>query len=290
MAIALIFLLAFENLQVLQRDISNEQLLSVMHFMRSSLGVRCEYCHVAENGKYKLDDKKTKLRAREMIVMTRKLNEASFGGQNVVTCETCHHGAPIPASVPEIRANFVNTTRREPDEPAPPALPSASEILARFEAATHIGSLSAVRITVNGCRGKIVDRGTPRARVIPRADCSMQEVVLKDFGEVRELRVRAADFSSIAVEGIEDDMYRLVATGKDGVAQKLWFSKATGLLVRRTFYHPIALGLDPEQFDLSEYKRFGAVTLPARINVSHLDDQHLGILKTILSVEPQGPD
>ena len=290
MTITIALLMAtYQNLQVL-KGVPSDQLLTEMHFMRSSLGVRCEYCHVAENGKYQLDEKKTKLRAREMILMTRKINEANYGGQNVVTCETCHHGAPIPAPVPEVRANFVNTTRREPDEPAPPALPAASEIIDRFETATHIGTLSAVKLSVNGCRGKIVDRGTPRARVIPRADCATQEVTLKDFGEIRELRVRAADFSSIAVDGIDDDMYRLIATGKDGVAQKLWFSKATGLLVRRTFYHPITLGLDPEQFDFSDYKSFGAATLPARINVSHLDDQHLGILKTILSVEPQGPE
>src|SRR5262249_35543676 len=83
----------FGNVQVLKgvRD-----LLPTMHFIRASLGVRCDYCHVTETNKYRLDDKPTKVRAREMIVMTRQINEAAFGGKQVITCNTCHRGSPKP--------------------------------------------------------------------------------------------------------------------------------------------------------------------------------------------------
>src|SRR5215813_1144725 len=57
----------FKNIQAL-KGVPSTELLQIMHFMRSSLGVRCEYCHVAENGEYQLDVKKEKQRAREMIV------------------------------------------------------------------------------------------------------------------------------------------------------------------------------------------------------------------------------
>ena len=45
-----------KNIQVL-KGLPNSQLLTVMHFMRTSLGGRCDYCHIAENGKYWMDDK-----------------------------------------------------------------------------------------------------------------------------------------------------------------------------------------------------------------------------------------
>src|SRR5262245_32357425 len=83
----------FGNVQLLK---GARDLLPTMHFIRASLGVRCDYCHVAENNKYKLDDKPTKIRAREMIVMTRQINDSAFGGKQVVTCNTCHRGSPKP--------------------------------------------------------------------------------------------------------------------------------------------------------------------------------------------------
>src|SRR5215510_12934339 len=59
---------ANKNIQVL-KGLPNNHLLTVMHFMRTSLGVRCDYCHVAENGKYWMDDKPPKQVARRMIEM-----------------------------------------------------------------------------------------------------------------------------------------------------------------------------------------------------------------------------
>src|SRR6185295_19843951 len=56
-----------KNIQVL-KGMPSSQLLPVMHFMRTSLGVRCDYCHVAENGKYWVDDKPAKATARRMLL------------------------------------------------------------------------------------------------------------------------------------------------------------------------------------------------------------------------------
>jgi hypothetical protein len=81
----------------------------------------------------------------------------------------------------------------------------------------------------------------------------------------------------------------VTASGTDGTAQKLWFARDDGLLLRRVLYHPIALGLDPEQFDFSEYKKYGGFLLPSQINTSYLDDQHLGVLKKIIGIQLNVP-
>jgi hypothetical protein len=315
------------------------QLLPIMNYMRTSLGVRCEYCHVAEERKYQLDDKPAKRRAREMILMTRAINDANFGGRTVVTCQTCHHGATIPASVPQIGSTFPNTTRRMPDEPLPAPLPSAADVFARYEAATRVSTLSSARVTLEGCHARVVDAGTPKASVVPRAACNNGESLSRfddtrnravttsplpdgrsvrvgsdgrrawtfgpdglhwiDDGEFARFqhrlipllaaRVRPADFASSrvtrldVVDGVE--VYTIAAAGTDGLAQELTFSKADGLLLRRTYYHPIAMGLDPEQFAFSDYRAFDGITLPTRIDTSYLDDQHLGVVKRLIDVK-----
>jgi len=65
----------------------------------------------------------------------------------------------------------------------------------------------------------------------------------------------------------------------------MWFSKRDGLLLRRTYFHSTLLGPEPEQYDLTEYKRFGALRLPMVINTSYLDDQHLGVLRRLVDVK-----
>src|ERR1044072_9708482 len=99
-----------KNIQVL-KGMPSSQLLPVMHFMRTSLGVRCDYCHVAENGKYWMDDKPAKQTARRMLRMVFEINKETFGGQPVVTCNTCHRGSTKPIGTPSIgQGAFTNTT------------------------------------------------------------------------------------------------------------------------------------------------------------------------------------
>ena len=324
----------FKNIQVL-KGIPSTELLQIMHFIRSSLGVRCEYCHVAENGKYYLDVKKEKQRAREMIVMTQQLNQVSFGGANAITCNTCHRGSVMTSAVPEIGSAFMNMVRREPDEPVPAPLPSVTEVFARYQAASNVNALAAVRLRLQGLHAKVMDPGTPRARAIARAATATGEDLIdgdkafarsplpngqfmlvgsngkrawtfgpdgvhwipdSDFAQFQRklnplllLRVHTDDFVQTEVSGTEviaaREAYVVTAIGTDGMLQKLWFAKDDGLLLRRTFYHPIALGLDPEQFDFSEYKSYGRIQLPSQINTSYLDDQHLGVLKKIIEIK-----
>ena len=63
----------FKNLKVFPKDVSRADLLSNMKFFSQSLGVRCTYCHVGEEGKplstfdFASDAKDHKSIARDMI-------------------------------------------------------------------------------------------------------------------------------------------------------------------------------------------------------------------------------
>jgi hypothetical protein len=100
----------YTNLKVLPKDITHEQMDSVMHHYTASLNVKCNFCHVrtADNKDWDWasDANKHKLITRQMITMTNDINKKNFdhtGGaitlssQLAVTCYTCHHGAKEPA-------------------------------------------------------------------------------------------------------------------------------------------------------------------------------------------------
>ena len=88
---------AFKNIKVL-KDMPASQLMPVMHLMRSALGTRCDFCHVAEGNQYELDTKEEKETAREMIRMVFAINKENFDGRTVVTCNTCHRGQAHPGA------------------------------------------------------------------------------------------------------------------------------------------------------------------------------------------------
>ena len=117
----------YKNLKVLPKNITKEQMDSVMHHFTASLNVKCNFCHVKREGEahpdFASDDNKHKLVAREMMKMTDKINDKYFnisGGKKnldaklMVTCFTCHHGATDPA------------TKAPKPEPQPQRTPSDS--------------------------------------------------------------------------------------------------------------------------------------------------------------------
>lgn len=101
----------YKNLKILPKDITHEQMDSVMHHFTASLNVKCNFCHVRDEEKkewnFAADDNKHKLVARQMMKMTNKINDKYFdlpGGSKklstalMVTCYTCHHGNTEPAT------------------------------------------------------------------------------------------------------------------------------------------------------------------------------------------------
>ena len=104
-----------ENLQVLPKEISVPELIGIMKEFSGGLGVRCQHCHLGEEGEplsafdFTADDKEAKRQARVMLRMTRAINEKhlpELGGDGssriTVQCVTCHRGQARPAMLGEV--------------------------------------------------------------------------------------------------------------------------------------------------------------------------------------------
>lgn len=96
----------FTNLQVLPKEINKRDLLETMKGFTSALSVRCQYCHIGEEGKplttfdFVADTKTTKQTARVMLQMVQAINNdhlAKVANKSMtVACNTCHHGENRP--------------------------------------------------------------------------------------------------------------------------------------------------------------------------------------------------
>jgi photosynthetic reaction center cytochrome c subunit len=78
-----------------------------MQLMTQALGASCGTCHVARN--FASDNNARKLRAREMLAMTKAINQQFFSDHQPaegesrlgrVTCFTCHQGELHPKQQP----------------------------------------------------------------------------------------------------------------------------------------------------------------------------------------------
>ena len=134
------------KLQVLQ-SLPEAQLFPLMNLVATSLGVRCDYCHLQATPDFSRtpsnvggwvwdrDDKEPKRRAREMMKMVVDLNASRFRGENKVTCYTCHRGATQPSRLPPLPPPATGAART----PAPTPLPSADRVLAAYIAGVGQG-------------------------------------------------------------------------------------------------------------------------------------------------------
>jgi len=82
-------------------DLPVSQFIPVMNYFATSLGRRCNFCHVNNNGQwdYASDAKPEKNTAREMIRMVLETNKTFFKGNVEVQCNTCHRGRNNPQSL-----------------------------------------------------------------------------------------------------------------------------------------------------------------------------------------------
>ncbi|MEO8200924.1 MAG: c-type cytochrome [Gemmatimonadota bacterium] len=120
----------FENLQVLPKDISRGDLIATMRGFTTSLGVRCPFCHVGQEGAdlstfdFKADDKPTKGTARIMMRMVHMINDSILPQLDTVShgegvehdhsrerlqlqCVTCHRGNSRPITIEAVIAKVI---------------------------------------------------------------------------------------------------------------------------------------------------------------------------------------
>ena len=101
----------YKNLKVLPKNTNKAQMDSIMKHFASSLGFKCNNCHVRLNDEKKTwdfanDSLENKKVARQMMRMTNNVNRKNFKeevkkkGMPLVTCFTCHRGQEHPATIP----------------------------------------------------------------------------------------------------------------------------------------------------------------------------------------------
>jgi photosynthetic reaction center cytochrome c subunit len=154
-----------KNIKVLN-GLPQSQLIPVMNFFSASLGVRCNFCHVNNNGvwAYESDEKPEKNTAREMIAMVLNVNKTTFKGAVEVSCYTCHRGnrnppgvpglpLPLPSPRPQVSPGAGPGAQASPTPR--PAMPSADEILNKY--LTAIGGQAAIdKIKTRVMKGTIL--------------------------------------------------------------------------------------------------------------------------------------
>lgn len=139
-----------KNIKVLN-GLPQSQLIPVMNFFSASLGVRCNFCHVNNNGvwAYDSDEKPEKGTAREMITMVMNVNKTTFKGGVEVSCYSCHRGMrnpvslpPLPLPTPAPRPSPAGPSTAPGAQAPTPRPPSADDIINKY--VTAIGGQAAI--------------------------------------------------------------------------------------------------------------------------------------------------
>jgi hypothetical protein len=148
----------YKNIKVLT-GVPSDQLIPAMQFITGALGVGCNFCHV--EGHFDQDDKKPKEIARKMMTMMFAINKDNFSGHREVTCNSCHHGSPKPASIPVVGEEAGKPGAAEAMAEAADAekadlskLPPASDVIDKYVQA--VGGAAAIeKISTRTAKGTV---------------------------------------------------------------------------------------------------------------------------------------
>jgi photosynthetic reaction center cytochrome c subunit len=294
---------AYRNIQVL-KEIPADQLVPAMQFITYSLGVECSYCHV--EGALEKDDKKPKLTARKMMQMMAAINRDNFDLRQVVTCNSCHRGAPRPLAIPII-AEEEPRTAIESEDTSTTNVPPAKLIIAKYVEAMG-GATALQKISTRQAKGtiriggrdlpiEILSRiGGKQLSVIhlpngdstttydgssgwtaapnrPVRDIPALEVVSARPEVDLQLPLHIEQFfnevKSMAAEKISDRECHVVAGMNSGeIAAKFYFDKESGYLLRILRYTKSPLGLNPTQIDYADFRTLEGLKVPFQETIS----------------------
>jgi photosynthetic reaction center cytochrome c subunit len=289
-----------KNIQAL-KGIPAEQVIPSMQFIAASLGVECEYCHVAHASEK--DDKKPKVTARKMINMMMAINKDNFDGHREVTCYSCHRGSAEPVSIPIITEEEPQPAAGEGKKPgeAKASLPAADQLLDKYLEA--IGGAEALqKITSRVQKGTLTAFGgqhfpvdiyskAPDKRVsvmhlqggdsvtafdgkqgwlsVPGRVHTMSAAendaarIDADFYLPVHLKTLYQKFSVETGEIIDGhNTYMVVGSNEGQPPLRLYVDKESGLLVRLIRYTETPLGRNPAQIDYADYRDANGVKAP----------------------------
>jgi hypothetical protein len=299
-----------KNIQVL-KGLPDSQLIPVMQFMGTSLGVNCAFCHVNTGGKWEFekDDKPEKITARRMIQMQFEINKGNkdiFGATGAVSCYTCHRGQTQPQVLPMLPASLPAGEAK-----AAEPLPTVDQVLDKYIQAT--GGKAAIeklksrvmkgsQIMADGTAIPVETYQAAPDKVVSILTTPKQGVMMSGYnghvGWVKNQRgqhemsgaqlaemKRGADFYGdlkfkemfpglevVDREKVGDrDAYVLASQASPARIEKLYFDTQTGLLLRIVSVTQTMLAPIPEQTDFEDYRDVDGVKLPFTIRQSSVD-------------------
>jgi photosynthetic reaction center cytochrome c subunit len=292
----------YKNIQAL-KGIPADQVIPSMQFIAASLGVECEYCHVAHANEK--DDKKPKLTARKMINMMMAINKDNFDGGREVTCYSCHRGSTEPVSTPIITDEESRPANAEEKKSSggKASLPAADQLLDKYLAA--VGGADALqKITSRVQKGALTafsgqhfpvevyskapdkrasvmhlqggdsttafdgNRGwlsvPGRVHVMSAAENDAARMDADLYLPVH-LKTLYAKFSVDTGEKIDGhDTYLIVGRNEGQPPLRLYLDTESGLLLRLVRYAETPLGRNPTQIDYADYRDANGVKVPFR--------------------------
>ncbi|PYS22305.1 MAG: c-type cytochrome [Acidobacteria bacterium] len=281
-----------KNIKILN-GMPASQLIPVMNYFAASMGRRCNFCHVNNQGQwdYASDTKPEKNTAREMIRLVLDTNKTLAGLKlDPIACYTCHRGRNTPQSLPTLplplpspppanrSAGAAPTGAGTPGaaaqaSPVPtPALPSADDIFNKYVAA--IGGQGAVdKLTSRVAKGTIA-QANGNSFQFELYQSGPDKFGVREISGVELANFRAANslFSFINLKAqysrpprvrrdkLNDrDVYVLDGQTTDGRRMRLYFDATTGLLLRRVTILTTVIGLIPDQVDFEDYRDLDGV-------------------------------
>jgi hypothetical protein len=290
-----------KNIKVLT-GLPDSQLIPVMQFISSSLGVDCAYCHVVPQ--FEKDDKPAKNTARQMIQMQfaiNKENKAIFGDTGAITCYTCHRGRPEPQVMPMLPHAEASGARSGEAKTVAEPLPTVDEVLAKY--AQAMGGEAALRkltsrvmkgtqtgadgspapletyqvapdklaTTMTGKQGPMMtgyngsvgwQKGPRGQRQMAGAQLEQMKMSADFYGDFK-IKEFYPNLSVAGREMIgERDTIVLVSRPPGARMQKLYFDARTGLLVRILTVLNTMVAPVPSQLDFEDYRDVDGVKLP----------------------------
>jgi hypothetical protein len=289
-----------KNVKVLT-GLSRPEVQRVMNQMRAGLGVHCHYCHVVGQDP-SVDGTPQKARAREMMQMVVDLNKRYFGGQNVVTCFTCHNGTPHPKLTPPLPQPLPKDATANPPVAETKKVPSAAEVLQRYVAAvgrivpaaeprtiiatraTPLGGPVVMKVLESGDQWRVditLPDGTPATETLTatggwiRDKSGVRDMQPEELAGARMGRRPFAPFTetsfgtdaTVTSEKIGDQDVWVVSTPN----ARYSFDAESGLLLRRVVFYDSPIGRIPEQTEFDHYRSVGGVKVPFTTRVALVD-------------------
>lgn len=290
----------YKNIQVLKGTPSSE-LMSIMHFMRSSLNVKCGFCHVHDEKTnawdFVSDSIEEKRTTREMIEMVKSINSNHFSNRTAVTCFTCHRGNEHPLRTPPLPQHYPDPVTESPEE----KLPDAKAVIDNYFKALGVNGPDGMKNKYSKGNSFLFDGKSFPIEIYQEAPDKFLSILtapdgsktyrgydgkqgwtqnsegvqtvegvslttLKDFADIYS-GTELSKYTDVRVIGTDtangSNCYVILGVINERKNCRLYFDVSSGLLIRKTEYLRTVIGSIPVGTDFGKYGTAGNTNIKA---------------------------